>query len=91
MYEQLKTLKEIQKYRDDMYLKGIENLRLTSKPYFNLYKNHMPKHTNLTNEITGSYYRPTSFFDTFSWKVAIGVVVMIVVCGAILLVMFVNK
>ena len=49
------------------------------------------KTTFFTNEITGSYYRPTSFFDGFDWKVAIGVVGMIVACGAILLVMYVNK
>ena len=45
----------------------------------------MKKHTNLSNEITGSYHNDNHLFDTFDWKLALAVVVMIVACGVILL------
>jgi hypothetical protein len=37
------------------------------------------------NKITGSYYKPDSFFDTLDKRVLVGVAVMIVLGGIVLI------
>ena len=59
MYDQINTIKEMQKCLDRNYEQVKENQRLSSKPYYSF----GPKHTNLQNEITGAYYE-----EKYTWK-----------------------
>lgn len=50
MYDQQKTIKEIQKLIDKNYLKAIENQKSSiKKPYINVF---MPNHSHLSKKIT---------------------------------------
>jgi hypothetical protein len=44
----------------------------------------MKKHTNITNEITGDYYRKNKFFEeSIDWGLVGGTVAMIVGAGVV--------